>query len=117
MRAGLSAQRVSRRLGVKAQTLRRYIRKGALFALFVKGRWRFDRVEVELFARWGPPVMSVGQVARALRCHPNSVLNWTRAGALNVHAIGSGGRRLYRREEVMSFPRRGRRRRQKHCHL
>jgi excisionase family DNA binding protein len=72
-------------LGVHAETIRRYVTQGKLRATKVRGRWRFEAAEILTFKKYGPPVGRVGDVARALGVHPNTVIAWSRQGPLALY--------------------------------
>ena len=45
-------------------------------------------------------LLTVGQVARLLHIHPNTVRRWSRKGILEYYRISSRGDRRFRKEDV-----------------
>lgn len=42
----------------------------------------------------------MGQAARSLNVHPNTVRRWSRQGLLNAYRVGPRGDRRFRRSDV-----------------
>ena len=56
--------------------------------------------------RWnatGPELLTIGDVARLLSVHPNSVRRWANQGRLRVYRVGIRGDRRFNPEDVASF--------------
>jgi DNA-binding transcriptional MerR regulator len=93
---------VCRRLGISAWTLRRLVNADILPAAGrFRGRYLFDADAVSFFEEWGPPSMSTGQAARALRRHINTVKGYASKGVLPCQF--RHGRRTFQRSDVMDF--------------
>ena len=45
-------------------------------------------------------LLTVGQAARSLNVHPNTVRRWSRQGLLNCYRVGPRGDRRFRRTDV-----------------
>ena len=53
-----------------------------------------------------PSVLTVGEVARLLKIHVNTVRRWSNRGILKAYRIGPGGDRRFRRKDILAlFPR------------
>jgi excisionase family DNA binding protein len=48
-------------------------------------------------------MLTVGDVARLLNVHINTVRRWSNQGILKAYRIGSRGDRRFRREDIVSF--------------
>jgi excisionase family DNA binding protein len=48
-------------------------------------------------------MLTVGDVARLLNVHINTVRRWSNQGILKAYRIGSRGDRRFRREDIASF--------------
>ena len=95
--------RVSRALGIHPETLRRFVKTGKLPARKIFGRYRFRVTDVAFFRRWGPPNLTIGQAAKALGVHPDTVAAWTDRGLLRAARDGRG--RIYQRRDVVRLAR------------
>ena len=55
---------------------------------------------------WPPPngkLLTVGEAARLLNAHPNSVRRWSDMGLLSCYRIGYRGDRRFTRESISRF--------------
>ena len=51
----------------------------------------------------GVDLLTVGQVARILHVHPNTVRRWSNKGILESYRISDRGDRRFRKEDVIRF--------------
>lgn len=95
-----TARAAASRLGVRTPRLRELHRQGKLPARFVRGRFLYSADEVDALRQWGPPQLSVNQVARLLGRCTKTIGHWTDLGVLTA-TVGNGARRRYSRHDIV----------------